>query len=57
MIFLSDQTSDLKTATLVATLPGSRHYRIYAGSGQCGISMLRMGNIARVPDQNGVSRA
>ena len=33
-------TSDLKTGTPVATLPGAWHYRVSAGTGQPGVSIL-----------------
>ena len=33
-------TSDLKIGTPVATLPGGRHYRVNAGTGQPGVSIL-----------------
>ena len=36
----STHTSDLKIATPVATLPGSWHYRVSAGTGWPGVSIL-----------------
>ena len=33
-------TSDLKIGTPVATLPGTWHYRVSAGTGQPGVSIL-----------------
>ena len=33
-------TSDLKIGTLVATLPGTWHYRVSTGTGQTGVSIL-----------------
>ena len=33
-------TSDLKTGTPMATLPGVWHYRVSAGTGQLGVSIL-----------------
>ena len=36
----SSHTSDLKIGTPVATLPGTLHYRVSAGTGQPGVSVL-----------------
>ena len=36
----SSQTSDLKSGTQVATLPGAWRYRVSAGTGQPGVSIL-----------------
>ena len=36
----SSHTSDLKIGTPVATLPGDRHYRVSAGTGRPGVSIL-----------------
>ena len=36
----SSQTSDLKTGTPVATLPGAWRYRVSAGTGRPGVSIL-----------------
>ena len=36
----SSHTSDLKIGTPVATLPGAWHYRVSAGTGQPGVSIL-----------------
>ena len=36
----SSHTSDLKTGTPVATPPGTWHYRISAGTGRPGVSIL-----------------
>ena len=36
----SSHTSDLNTGTPVATLPGAWCYRVSAGTGQPGVSML-----------------
>ena len=36
----SSHTSDLKTGTPVATLPGAWRYRVSAGTGQPGVSIL-----------------
>ena len=36
----SSHTSDLKIATPVATLPGAWHYRVSAGTGWSGVSIL-----------------
>ena len=39
-VFGSSHTSDLKTGTPVATLPGARSYRISAGNDRHSISIL-----------------
>ena len=36
----SSHTSDLKIGTPVATLPGAWHYRVSAGTGPPGVSIL-----------------
>ena len=36
----SSHTSDLKIGTLVATLPGTWHYRVSTGTGQQGVGIL-----------------
>ena len=36
----SSHTSDLKTGTPVTTLPGAWHYRVSAGTGRPGVSIL-----------------
>ena len=36
----SSHTSDLKIGTPVASLPGAWHYRVSAGTGQPGVSIL-----------------
>ena len=36
----SSHTSDLKIGTPVTTLPGAWHYRVSAGTGQPGVSIL-----------------
>ena len=41
----SSHTSDLKIGTPVATLPGTWHYRISAGTGRPGVSILRLGEV------------
>ena len=38
-------TSDSKTGTPVATLPGARHYRVSAGTGRPGVSILWLGEV------------
>ena len=38
--FGSSHTSDLEIGTPVATLPGARHYRVSAGTGRPGVSIL-----------------
>ena len=39
----SSHTSDLKIGTAVATLPGAWCYRVSAGTGWLGVSILRLG--------------
>ena len=41
----SSHTSDLKIGTPVATLPGAWRYRVSAGTGQLGVSILWLGEI------------
>ena len=41
----SCQTSDLKIGTPVATLPGAWHYRVSAGTGRPGVSILWLGEV------------
>ena len=41
----SSHTSDLKIGTPVATLPGAWRYRVSAGTGQPGVSMLWLGEM------------
>ena len=41
----SSRTSDLKIGTPVATLPGAWHYRVSAGTGQHGVSILWLGEV------------
>ena len=41
----SSHTSDLKIGTPVATLPGAWHYRVSAGTGRPGVSILRLGEV------------
>ena len=41
----SSHTSDFKTGTLVATLPGAWHYRLSAGTGRPGVSILWLGEV------------
>ena len=36
----SSHTSDFKTGTPVTTLPGAWHYRVSAGTGRPGVSIL-----------------
>ena len=38
-------TSDLKIGTPVATLPGAWHYRVSAGTGRPGVSILWLGEV------------
>ena len=38
-------TSDLKVATQVATLPGTWHYKVSAGTGRPGVSILWVGEV------------
>ena len=44
----SSHTSDLKIGTPVATLPGAWHYRVSAGIGQPGVSILWLGEVERL---------
>ena len=41
----SSHTSDLKIGTPVATLPGAWHYRVSAGTGRPGVSILWLGEV------------
>ena len=41
--FGSSHTSDSKIGTQVATLPGSRHYRVSAGTGRPGVKFTVTG--------------
>ena len=41
----SSHTSDLKTGTPMATLPGAWRYRVSAGTGQPGVSILWLGEM------------
>ena len=41
----SSHTSDLNIGTPVATLPGAWHYRVSAGTGQPGVSILWLGEM------------
>ena len=41
----SSHTSDLKIGTPVSTLPGAWHCRVSAGTGQPGVSILRLGEV------------
>ena len=41
----SSHTSDLKIGTPVASLPGTWHYRVSAGTGQPGVSILWQGEM------------
>ena len=41
----SSQTSDFKIGTPVATLPGAWRYRVSAGTGWPGVSILRLGGV------------
>ena len=41
----SGHISDLKIGTPVATLPGAWHYRVCAGTGRSGVSILRLGEV------------
>ena len=45
---MSSHTSDWKIGTLVATLPGAWCYRIITGTGWPGVSVLWLGEIARL---------
>ena len=42
----SSHTSDLKIGTPVATLPGAWHYKVRAGTGRPGVSILWLGEMA-----------
>ena len=44
----SSHTSDSKIATPVATLPGAWRYRVSAGTGQPGVSILWLGEVESV---------
>ena len=41
----SSHTSDLKIGTPVATLPGAWRYRVSAGTGRLGVSILWLGEM------------
>ena len=41
----SSHTSDIKIGTPVATLPGDWHYRVSAGTGRHGVSILWLGEV------------
>ena len=41
----SSHTSDLKIGTPVASLPGAWHYRVRAGTGWPGVSILLLGEV------------
>ena len=41
----SSHTSDLKTGTPVATLSGAWRYRVSAGTGRLGVSILLLGEV------------
>ena len=41
----SSHTSDLKIGTPVTTLPGAWHYRVSAGTGRPGVSILWLGEV------------
>ena len=43
----SSHTSDFKIGTPVATLPGSWRYRVSAGTGRPGVSILCLGEVER----------
>ena len=43
-----DFSSDLKIGTPVATLPGAWRYRVSAGAGQPGVSILWLGEVERL---------
>ena len=43
----SSHITDLKIGTPVATLPGAWHYRVSAGTGQPGVSILRLGEVEK----------
>ena len=44
----SSHTSDFKIGTAVATLPGAWHYRVSAGTGRPGVSILWLGEVERL---------
>ena len=44
----SSHTSDLKMGTAVATLSGAWRYRVSAGTGLPGVSILRLGEVTRL---------
>ena len=44
----SSDTSDLNIETPVATLPGAWHYRVSAGTGRSGVSILWLGEVERL---------
>ena len=44
-LFGSSHPSDIKIGTPVATLPGAWRYRVSAGTGRPGVSMLRLGEV------------
>ena len=44
----SSHTSDLKIGIPVATLPGAWRYRVSAGTGWPGVSILRLGEVERL---------
>ena len=44
----SSHTSDLKTGTPVATLPGAWRYRVSTGTGRPGVSILWLGEVERL---------
>ena len=44
-IGVESHTSDLKIDTPVATLPGAWCYRVSAGTGRPGVSILRLGEV------------
>ena len=44
----SSHTSDLKTGTPVATLPGAWRYRVSTGTGRLGVSILWLGEVERL---------
>ena len=41
----SSHTSDLEIRTPVATLPGAWHYRVSAGTGRLGVSIVWLGEV------------
>ena len=43
--FRLSHTSDFKIGTPVATLPGAWHYRVSAGTGRPGVSILWLGEV------------